>query len=67
MFKPGYLREKLLIKPFKGFCKKLSRTKEVKMQEGFLAKMSEFPSLESVDKIKTIVGGVEKGSLLCCV
>ena len=59
-FYPDFVRIfKVYVRFYEDFVKKLSRTKEVKIQEGYFAKMNDFPSLESVDKIKTIVDSGE--------
>ena len=56
---PHYRRQTFLVKPFKGFCKKLSRAREIKMQEEYISKLSEFPSVERVAQVKDVVDAVE--------
>ena len=60
----NYLKQVMYVKKFfikliKGFYKTLSRAKDVKIQQEYLAKMSEFSSPESVDKVKNVVDSVE--------
>ena len=65
---PQYRREVIFQRPFKGFCKKSEgervkkRTIDTRMQlegDGYLSKIKDFPSVESVAKLKDVVHGVE--------
>lgn len=70
LYSPKYRRKVIFQGPFKKFCKITQsegatvkkRTTDTKMQlesEGYLSEIKNFPSVESVGKLKDIVNGAE--------